>query len=271
MRTILHLSDLHFGRTDPALLRPLIDVAHELRPDVVAVSGDLTQRAKRDEFREAQQFLAELPGPQIVVPGNHDVPLHNVLRRFVEPLGRYRRFISDDCAPFHHDEELAIGGINTARALTVKGGRINRRQVSQMVAQLAGVPSHVIKVIVTHHPFDLPGGRPPRDLVGRAASAMAQFAAVGADIFLSGHLHVAHTSHTAQRYLIAGHSALVVQAGTVTSTRGRGEKNSFNVIAVDRPLAEVRHYVWDDGRGAFGLSESVRFVHSDRGWLPGTG
>lgn len=267
MRTILHLSDLHFGRTDPALLKPLIAISHELKPDAVAISGDLTQRARRREFQEARQFLDALPGPQIVVPGNHDVPLHNVFTRFLRPLARYQRHIAHDLAPFHVDEELAIGGINTARSLTVKGGRINDRQVRHTVALMAQLPPHAVKVIVTHHPFDLPAGRPPRDLVGRAAPAMSQFAAAGADIFLSGHLHVRHTSRTAERYTIGGYSALVIQAGTVTSTRSRGENNSFNVIIVESSSTEVQHFEWSAAEGAFVLAERSRFRKTADGWI----
>ena len=85
MRTLVHLSDLHFGRVDEALLEPLIESVRAAKPDVVVVSGDLTQRARTGQFRDAAAFLARLPSPQIVVPGNHDVPLHNMLARFPDP------------------------------------------------------------------------------------------------------------------------------------------------------------------------------------------
>src|SRR5437773_10296998 len=129
MRTLVHLSDLHFGRVDQSLIAPLIEVISEIRPDLVAVSGDLTQRARSHEFREARAFLDRLPQPQIVVPGNHDVPLHNVFTRFLQPLEKYRRYITDDLQPFYADEEIAVAGVNTARSLTLKGGRVNRMQV----------------------------------------------------------------------------------------------------------------------------------------------
>ena len=88
MRVVAHLSDLHFGRIDPAALEPLRRRVIELTPDLVVISGDLTQRARAQQFREARAFLDSLPGPQIVVPGNHDVPLYNVLARFLRPLAR---------------------------------------------------------------------------------------------------------------------------------------------------------------------------------------
>jgi len=115
LRTILHVSDLHFGRIDPATLEPLLAAAKEIRPHVVVVSGDLTQRARAWQFREARDFLAALPQPQVVVPGNHDVPLYNVALRFADPLANYRRYITDDLEPFYRDDEIAVAGINTAR------------------------------------------------------------------------------------------------------------------------------------------------------------
>src|SRR6267143_6988102 len=108
MRTLVHLSDLHFGRVDKQLIDPLISAVTEVSPDLVAVSGDLTQRARSHQFREARVFLDALPKPQIVVPGNHDVPLHNPFTRFLQPLDKYRRYITDDLEPAYVDEEIVV-------------------------------------------------------------------------------------------------------------------------------------------------------------------
>ena len=267
MRTIVHLSDIHFGRTDPAVVRPLIAAVNEIRPDLVAISGDLTQRARSHEFKEAKAFLDALPKPQIVVPGNHDVPLYNFFSRFVAPLDKYRRYITSDLQPFYADEEMAVLGVNTARSWTFKGGRINEMQVAWMREKLCSLDDAVIKVVVSHHPFDLPEGRHERELVGRARMAMAGFASCGADLFLAGHLHIAHTGHTATRYQISGHSALVVQAGTATSTRGRGEANSFNVLRLEHPRIEVERFVWQMDESKFVSAGSERFQHSADGWI----
>ena len=137
MRTIVHLSDLHFGRIDPALPPALLRAAVEAAPDLVVVSGDLTQRARVAEFKAAARFLETLPAPQLTVPGNHDVPLYNVLQRWLTPLDRYRRYITRDLAPFYQDAEIAVLGVNTARALTFKDGRINRLQIEAGMQRLA--------------------------------------------------------------------------------------------------------------------------------------
>ena len=267
MRTIVHLSDIHFGSVDPVVIKPLIEMANELKPDVVAVSGDLTQRARSHQFKEARAFLDRLPTPQIVVPGNHDVPLHNVFARFLQPLDKYRRYITDDLRPFYYDTEVAVMGVNTARSLTIKGGRINEEQVAWMRERLCACSPEVVKIVVTHHPFDLPAGHDEGDLLGRARMAMVALASCGADVFLAGHLHVSHTTHSATRYKIEGHSALVVQAGTAASTRGRGEANSFNLIRIDRPHIIIERFEWQPDDEKFVQATTERFNHTINGWI----
>src|SRR5712691_1839723 len=120
MRTLVHLSDLHFGRVDEQLISPLISAVTEINPDLVAVSGDLTQRARSAQFEQARAFLDSLPQPQIVVPGNHDVPLHNVFIRFLWPLHKYKRYITDDLQPVYVDDEMVVVGVNTARSFVFK-------------------------------------------------------------------------------------------------------------------------------------------------------
>jgi len=266
MRTLVHLSDIHFGSVDWAIIEPLVALVAELKPDVVTVSGDLTQRARSHQFQEARAFLDRLPKPQIVVPGNHDIPLHNVFTRFFQPLDKYRRFITNDLQPFYADEEIAVLGVNTARSLTFKGGRVNEEQVALMREKLCPLGSDVVKIIVTHHPFDLPEGFDDSVLVGRAKMAMKTLARCGADVFLAGHLHVSHTGHTAKRYKIGDHSALVVQAGTATSTRGRGEANSFNVIRVDYPNIAVERLEWQPAQSVFISNQIEKFQQVSNGW-----
>lgn len=266
MRTIVHLSDLHFGRVNAELIEPLIRVVREVEPDVVAISGDLTQRARSHQFQQARSFLDELPKPQIVVPGNHDIPLHNPFARFIEPLTKYKRYITDNLHPTYQDEDLVIVGVNTARSLVFKGGRINQAQVRRLRERFCDLGSRVVKVVVTHHPFDLPEGHHERHLVGRARMAMTGLAECGADLFLAGHLHISHTGHT-KRYNIHGHSAIVVQAGTATSTRERGEANSFNVLRILYPGITVERFEWNPLESSFAVTTLERFEQTREGWL----
>ena len=266
MRTIAHLSDPHFGRVERVTVQALIATVTEAKPDIVVVSGDLTQRAKEREFQEARQFLEALPSPQIVVPGNHDVPLYNVLARALKPLRNYQRYISKDLEPFYSDDEIAIVGINTARSLTFKNGRVNRQQVARSCARLEACGENRTRVIVSHHPFDLPETHELHGLVGRAHMAMASFALCRVDLILSGHLHISHTSESAPRYKIPGHSALVIHAGTATSTRARSELNSFNIIQVDRSSVSIQCFTWNRERSSFSLSVTGQFQRTPAGW-----
>ena len=271
MRTLVHLSDLHFGRVDDALLAPLREQIEAIGPDVVVVSGDLTQRAKSAEFGAARAYLDTLPGPQVIVPGNHDISLYNVFRRFVQPLKRYKRYITDDLDPIHVDGEIAVLGMNTARSLTFKDGRINKEQVAKMHQELAGLDPAITRIVVTHHPFDLPRNAKDADLVERAPMAMAAFAECGVDLLLAGHLHLSHADSTAERYPFSEYAALVIQAGTATSTRARGEVNSFNAIRVEPARVEVDRYGWDVQAARFSKISTESFTRSRGKWAAHSG
>jgi 3',5'-cyclic AMP phosphodiesterase CpdA len=266
MHTIVHLSDLHFGRTDDALLTPLAAVIAELRPNLIAVSGDLTQRARTAEFRAARAFLDRLPNPQIIVPGNHDVPLHNVFSRFIGPLTKYLRYVTDDLEPFYADDEIAVLGINTARSLTFKSGRINSKQIEHAKERLCSLDPKIIKVIVTHHPFDLPDRRAANKRLGRAGLAMEMLWACRCDLLLAGHLHVGDAGSVAMHAVGGSHDAIVVQAGTATSTRGRGELNSFNAIRVEANRIEVQRFAWRPLDRVFESMGSEHFERTAAGW-----
>lgn len=267
MRTLVHLSDLHFGRTDPAVIEPLLATVQATRPDCVVVSGDLTQRARVDEFRQARAFLDRLPTPQVVVPGNHDVPLYRALERMLSPFGNYRRSINDDLEPSFIDDEIAVLGINTARAMSFKGGRINDVQIESIRSRIAALPPATTKIIVTHHPFDLPDLPGNVKLVGRARQAMEAFSTCGVDLLLAGHFHTSQAGDTSDRHDFPGYAALAVQAGTATSSRSRGEVNAFNVLRVSAESISVERHVWQAGAGAFLVEQTERFRREAGCWV----
>ena len=277
MRTLVHLSDLHFGRVDRVVLGGLRDAVRQLEPDLVAVSGDFTQRARSWQFREARGFLESLPTPQLIVPGNHDVPLHNVFARFLNPLGGYRRHMTDDLRPHYIDREMAVIGTDTTRSFTIGGGGIRRRELRRIREVLKDAaepasPKHEarrrVTILVAHHPFDEPHAGASFGRARPGPEAVEELASEGVDVFLTGHLHVTFAGPTAKRYKIGGRSAIVVEAGTATSTRVRGEPNAFNVLRIDPQSIVVEHLVWNAGTGAFARGEVQRFQHSPDGWTP---
>ncbi len=269
MRRIIHLSDIHFGREDPAVAALAVEKINELAPNVVVVSGDLTQRARTREFIAAKRFLDQLPSPQIVVPGNHDVPLYNVFDRFFRSLDKFQRHITADLTPTFVDEELAIVGVNTARSFVVKGGRINHEQIEFIRSKLCVLDDRVLKVVVTHHPFDLPENSHHTEVVGRAQTAMPLIAECGGNVFMAGHLHVAHIETTAKRYKLEnGQIALVIQAGTATSARVRGELQSFNVVDFEYPILRIERFDCRDLVTGFVPAGVRNYRQISLGWEP---
>jgi len=267
VRRVAHLSDLHFGRLDEEVLTGLYTCVRALKPDLLVVSGDFTQRARIAEFERARSFLQAFPMPRLVVPGNHDLaPWWHLNRRWRRPLARFQRYITPDLEPFYEDDELAVIGINTVRSSAAAGGRLNRRQVAAACERLLTSAGHQTRMVVTHHPFDLPLHHRGHDVVGRARMAMAAFARCGVDLILAGHLHVSHVGESARRYRLPHFAALVVQAGTAASTRARGELNSWNLIRIERPWIWVDRYLWDVARHGFFLVGTDRFQCTAEGW-----
>ena len=268
-RVVVHLSDLHFGREDRIVVSALTDEIARLAPDLVAVSGDLTQRARRGQFQRARAFLDALPFPRLVVPGNHDVPLFNIVARVLDPLGGYRRYITSDLHPTFVDPMLVVVGTDTTRPTRLKAARISDTDIARVGRMLREAPEDTVKIFVGHHPFEAPSDAPRADAAPPRRDEVSErvlhaFTQAGVDVFLTGHLHVSYTGHTAHRYNVGGRSAIVVEAGTATSTRLRENANAFNVLHIDADLITVDRHEWQGSR--FGVIDSQRFRRTDAGW-----
>jgi 3',5'-cyclic AMP phosphodiesterase CpdA len=267
MTRIVHLSDLHFGAHDERLVRAVDGEVDALKPDLVVISGDFTQRARTEPFREACQFLEGLRdrGHEVIgVPGNHDIPLYDVLRRFFSPLARYRRFIDETLCPFVELPGVAVLGINTARSLTFKDGRINKQQVEFIRETFSRVASDAMRVIVTHHPlFALEVGGEVERAIGRQELALDAVEESGVDIVLAGHAHHASSQDASDLVTRAG-GVLVVQAGTATSTRVREQEQSFNTVDIVDRSATVTVHAWK--RDEFKANDAQRYQRQDGRW-----
>jgi 3',5'-cyclic AMP phosphodiesterase CpdA len=251
MARLVHLSDLHFGAHDERLVAAVEKSVDALKPDLVVISGDFTQRARTEQFAEACRFLERLhDGAHEVlgVPGNHDIPLYDVLRRFLSPLTRYRRFIDESLCPFIELPGIAVLGINTARSLTFKDGRINEDQVKFIAETFARTPSDSMRVLVTHHPlFALRVGEQVERAIGRQELALDAVEKSGVDMLLAGHNHHASSQDASELVTRAG-GVLVIQAGTATSTRVREQEQSFNTIDIGEATATITVNTWN-GQG----------------------
>ncbi|MEO7815413.1 MAG: metallophosphoesterase [Sphingomicrobium sp.] len=274
MPKIIHLSDLHFGAHDPAIVAAVEQRLDHEQAELVVISGDFTQRAKTEQFQEAADFIERVraAGHEVLaVPGNHDVPLFDVFRRFLSPLTRYKKFIDDTLCPFIEIDGAAVLGINTARSLTFKNGHVSHEQMAYIREVFAETDVHQPRILVTHHPlFALPIGDGPElgHLIDDQDDALTAIAEAGVDLLLAGHNHRASINDASQLAHGAG-KALVIQAGTATSTRVRGEEQSFNRIEIDERGIRVTVQRWNGQEFHSGDSEIFE-RHGDE-WLLASG
>ncbi|MFO7445265.1 MAG: metallophosphoesterase family protein [Ignavibacteriaceae bacterium] len=265
MKKIAQISDLHFGTEDNNVLEGLLSDLTSVSPDVLVVSGDLTQRARTSQFRDAKDFLDKLPFPKVIVPGNHDIPLFDIFRRFLFPLTRYKKNITKDLSPVYEDDELVVFGINTARSLTWKEGRISVEQISEMKKTLCGISNSKFKIVVTHHPFIPPPGNPGIAMVGRSVKALKIIDECCVDLLLAGHLHHGYNGDIRPYYPARERSVISAQAGTAISNRRRNEQNAYNIITVERKYISIEIRTWNDT--AFENSLSTVYKLTNNEWI----
>lgn len=237
-KLVAHLSDPHFGTQDKRICQALVRELGEIEPAVVVISGDLTQRARRSQFRHARRWLDALGLPTLVVPGNHDIPLYDVFSRFLRPRANYREYISKELTPWFIDDSLAIVGVDTTKSFTTKHGEIDREDIERAIAELDGFPGRW-KILVAHHPFIVP---PESDepAVEGADKVLPMLEGAAIDMILTGHLHLPHAAGRNEH-----HTIIHVQAGTCFSTRTRGVPNGYNQLVFEDDQVTIVHREWD--------------------------
>ena len=233
MRLLAHLSDLHFGRTDQLVVDALVADLHRQAPDLVIISGDLTQRARSHQFAEARAFLDRLTAPVLIVPGNHDLaPLFRPISRLIRPRALFQRALpGHDPWPVWSDEEMVAIGLDSTRHLRWISGKLRSSHLDHIDRILARTPPAARRIAFLHHP-------PSTALSGHPYEALAER---GIDVVLTGHVHTAHVE------VIVGDgpsSCILVQASTACSTRLRGDANGYGLIRIDGPTIEVTVQGW---------------------------
>lgn len=265
MSVLLHLSDSHFGTERPPVLAALRRLAEAIRPALVVLSGDLTQRARPGQFAAARAFVDSLPAPSLAIPGNHDIPLYALATRLRAPYARYSAAFGDDLEPAWSSPEWLVLGVNTTRWWRHKQGEVSPMQIERVAGQLRQATPGQLRVVVVHQPMAVIEPVDRRNLLRGHAQAADAWAAAGAQMVLGGHIHLPYVRPLPRP---DGNPLWVVQAGTAVSHRIRGGiPNSVNVlhrVAADACAAERWDY--DATRGVFACHArqdlALRFAHA---------
>lgn len=268
MRTLLHVSDPHFGRSDPEVINQFVQTCALIRPDLVVISGDITQNANVGEYKEARAFLAALHDSGIkyfIIPGNHDIePFHRPLERAFHHYERYQEYISYETEPRYLDGEIAIASIDTVRKTKLVNGTVGQHQIDRTNKWFASIDRAVVRIVVTHHPLDLPSTT-MLPLAARAERAIYGLAPSRVDLFLAGHHHLSSVISTGERYKNLLTPAIAVQAGTV-SMREFGERPSFNLLQISGDEIRIETHRVQEVNEGFRPVAMCRFVRERGVW-----
>jgi 3',5'-cyclic AMP phosphodiesterase CpdA len=257
--TILHISDLHFGPPFVSeVAEAVLGESHELHLDAIVVSGDLTQRAQRDQFVAAREYLDRFPKvPTLIIPGNHDVPLYRLVGRFTDPHALYKEIITNELNPVLRLESAVIVGLDsTAPRSAITNGRIYPWQLDHCERAFADAPAGTAKIVVAHHHFAPAPDYLHERTMPKSKRAISRFVELDVDLILGGHLHRSYIGNSLDFYpgRHRERGIIIAQAGTSTSRRGRGreqEKNTFNVVEIFQTTIDITHYLYFDKQQGF--------------------
>lgn len=260
MSRIIHLSDLHFGLHREALVEPLLALVNRLQADMVVVTGDLTHRGRPGQFAAAADFLDRITAPVMVVPGNHDVPLYNIPVRFLLPWAGYRQAISTDLAPTRAVGDARVLGLNSVDPFAWQRGIVRNGDIDRVIASLDPLATNIVAL---HHPLEhLP--EIDKELAGNAPAALSRFAQAGAQIVLSGHLHIWAAEALLSR---SSHPGLLqIQAGTALCSRPGDRQNEFAVLGIDGPRLTIARHIAPMSETSFQPPRMLRLTRESGAW-----
>lgn len=223
--SVIHLSDLHFGRIHPEILQHLDDFLKLRKKEIklAVLTGDLTQRAKKTEFIAAKEFMESLDSPLFVVPGNHDVPLYNLFLRLLTPYRKFMRYLGPFSKNYYEDDDIAVFGLWTVDNFTVKTGKLRESDLKDVEEKFSQVPDSKIKIIASHHPL-ISMNHP------RVKQDLERLMKLSPHFLMWGHEHQSNVMSMNKDRIFP----LILSSGTSASTRTRAEANSFNFVTFNQ-------------------------------------
>ncbi len=232
MSLLLHVSDTHFGTEDAPVVAALQRLATALAPDVLVLSGDITQRARRAQFAAARAFCDSLGiARMLALPGNHDIPLFNLPVRLLDPYRGYRAAFGAELEPELEGDDLLLLGVNTTRPARHKNGEVSQAQVARVARRLETARREQLRVVVTHQPACVMREEDEHDRLRGGHAALQAWSRAGADLVLGGHIHLPYLTDACARVPGTPRALFCVQAGTAVSRRVRhGSPNSVNLV-----------------------------------------
>ncbi|MBB3104974.1 metallophosphoesterase family protein [Azomonas macrocytogenes] len=260
MKTILQISDTHFGTETAPVVKAMEAHVHEHGADLLVLSGDITQRARCEQFAAAREFIERLETlgipSRLIVPGNHDIPLFNLPLRFLAPYANYRRHLGKNLEPVFESDDMLVIGLNTTHPRRHKDGLVTARQIEAVYERLQRSDPRKLKIVVAHQPFGLMELSDVYNLQHGAAQALARWADAGLDIVMGGHIHLPYVLPLKPQYPDLSREIWTIQAGTALSHRVRGTSpNSFNRLQLELGQSKrVKVERWDFQDDAFVLA-----------------
>lgn len=254
MTALLQISDPHFGTEQAHVVEALLRLATRLQPAVIVLSGDVTQRARRSQFDAALSFVRRLPTQAFVaIPGNHDIPLFNVVGRMFYPYAGFERVFGTNLEPEWHDSDVMVLCVNTTRPSRHKDGEVSAEQILRVSKRLATATEQQLRIVVTHQPVHVLRGSEVHNRLHGHAEAIKAWSDAGADIIMGGHIHLPYISPLHEDHPDLRRRCWVVQAGTAVSSRVRAHHpNSVNVITrADAKTVFAERWDYDAERDEF--------------------
>lgn len=263
MTRLIHLTDLHFGLHHDDLVEPLRKAILANKPDVIVVSGDLTQRARAGQFRQAMAFVKGLGLEYMVIPGNHDLPFYNLFLRVLNPFAPYRKSASGNLTPRLQVGQLCLYGINTADPFRWRGGVARKAEIAKVCQAMRDGPAGATNILVCHHPLQEPQGF-QRNETRHSDLAMDMLVEAGLDVVLSGHLH-----HWTTGLGLDGGAAKPIfqmQTGTALCARQGERDHGFAVMDFVGDRLMVTPWIVDVAAGQFQPDRAASFARTGGLW-----